>query len=78
MLLTELTDQIVGLESLAARVVTLGSAQHQLTEPTREAIARMNMQLDALEEAHDEIARLEASLGWEPRWQPDSGRDSTA
>ena len=78
MLLTELTEQIVGLESLAARVVTLGSAQHQLTEPTREAIARMNMQLDALEEAHDEIARLEAALGWEPRAQPDPGRDSTA
>ena len=36
------------------------------------------MQLDALEEAHDEIARLEASLGWEPRPQHDPGRDSTA
>jgi len=63
MLLIDLTEQVIALESLAARVVTLGSAQQQLAEPTREAIARMNAQLDALEEAHDEIARLEAQLG---------------
>jgi hypothetical protein len=63
LMLVDLTEQVISLESLAARVVTLGSAQQQLTEPTREAIARMNAQLDALEEAHDEIALLEAQLG---------------
>ncbi len=63
LMLVDLTEQVISLESLAARVVTLGSAQQQLTEPTREAIERMNAQLDALEEAHDEIARLEAQLG---------------
>ena len=63
LLLIDLTDQVIALESLAARVVTLGSAQQELSEPTPEAIARMNAQLDALEEAHDEIARLEAQLG---------------
>jgi hypothetical protein len=75
LMLIDLTEQVISLESLASRVVTLGSAQQQLSEPTREAISRMNMQLDALEEAHDEIARLEAALGWESRPQPDTGVD---
>ena len=30
--LVDLTEQVISLESLAARVVTLGSAQQQLTE----------------------------------------------
>jgi hypothetical protein len=63
MLLIEITEQVISLEALATRVVTLGSAQQQLAEPTRDAIERMNAQLDALEEAHEEIARLEAQLG---------------
>ena len=70
MLLVELTEQVMSLETLATRVVTLGSAQQQLAEPTREAIARMNAQLDALEEAHQEIARLEAQLGLDQSTPP--------
>ncbi len=76
LMLVDLTEQVISLESLAARVVTLGSAQQQLTEPTREAIARMNAQLDALEEAHDEIARLEAQLGLDDHQSlPPTGTD---
>ena len=76
LMLVDLTEQVISLESLAARVVTLGSAQQQLTEPTREAIARMNAQLDALEEAHDEIARLEAQLGLDEHQSlPPTGTD---
>jgi hypothetical protein len=76
LMLVDLTEQVISLESLAARVVTLGSAQQQLTEPTREAIARMNAELDALEEAHDEIARLEAQLGLDNhRSLPPTGTD---
>ncbi len=77
-LLVELTEQVMSLEDLAARVVSLGSAQQQLSEPTREAIARMNAQLDALEDAHDEIARLEAQLGLDNRHPlPPTGTDLT-
>ena len=75
LLLVDLTEQVMALEALATRVVTLGSAQQQLTEPTREAIERMHSQLDALEEAHDEIARLEAQLGLDTRAQPPTGTD---
>ena len=75
LLLVDLTEQVMALEALATRVVTLGSAQQQLAEPTREAIERMHSQLDALEEAHDEIARLEAQLGLDSRAQPPTGTD---
>jgi len=77
LLLVELTEQVMSLETLATRVVTLGSAQQQLVEPTREAIDRMNAQLDALEEAHDEIARLEAQLGLDSTAKPPTGTDLT-
>jgi hypothetical protein len=74
-LLSEIATQVAGLEALSTRVVTLGSAQHQLSEPTPDAIDRMNAQLDALEEAHDEIARLEAQLGLDTRSRPSTDTD---
>lgn len=66
----ELTRQVVELERLAQRVAAAASAAtgQPGMEPTPAALSRVNAELDALEAAHAEIARLEADLGLRRPW----------
>ena len=61
-----LSTQVAGVERLAARIssaATAASPDRPRAQPTPEALADLEQQLDALEAARDEIARLEASVG---------------
>ena len=61
-----LSTQVAGVERLAARIssaATAASPDRAWAQPTPEALAELERQLDALEAARDEIARLEASVG---------------
>jgi hypothetical protein len=71
-----LTGQVLELERLALRVsaaATAASPGRPGAEPTPAAIARIGEELDALEAARDEIARLEAGFdfeGWRAELDP--------
>jgi hypothetical protein len=61
-----LRDQVAGVERLAARIAAAATAaapDRPSAQPTAAALADLEHQLDALEAARDEIARLEASVG---------------
>jgi|GEM_PF-3119923 hypothetical protein len=61
-----LITQVLQLEALCQRVAAAASASvppRPGSEPTPEALGRIGEELDALEAARDEIARLEAHLG---------------
>jgi hypothetical protein len=63
---TNLAGQVLELERLAQRVAAAATAYRPgrpTSEPTPAALTRMNEELDSLESARDEIARLEADLG---------------
>ena len=61
-----LGGQVGDVERVAARITAAAGAtspQRRAAQPTPAALAELNEQLDALEAARDELARLEARVG---------------
>lgn len=64
-----LVGQVAGVERMAARIAASATAAdpgRAAARPTPEALAELDEQLDALEAARDELARLEARVGLTP------------
>jgi hypothetical protein len=64
-----LAGQVSDMERVVARVAAAATAASPLrpgATPTPEALADLDEQLDALESARDELARLEAGVGLRP------------